>query len=145
MRRGVSALRWSYICSQFEQEVLHYLEHIKEVWHKLLRGDKTALQKVDQVTVKALELKAPRYSKRDAQVVQGQLLSGQIFSAFSQQEREAIWSELRSIDCLIPSLFTFFEDLKYLSACADCLKQLVKLSRRDTVFTALQGKFPYEN
>lgn len=126
-----------------KQEVLHYLEHIKKIWHKLLRGDKAALQEVDQATVRALELRAPRCSKRDAQFLQGQLLSGQIFSAFSQQEREAIWVNLRSIDGLIPSFFTFFEDLKYLSACADCLKQLVKLSCRDTLFTALQRKFPY--
>jgi hypothetical protein len=62
---------------------------------------------------------------------------------FSQEEREAIWSELRSIDYLIPSLFTFFEDLKYLRACADCLKRLVKVSRRDTVRTALERKFLY--
>jgi hypothetical protein len=62
---------------------------------------------------------------------------------FSQQEREAIWSELRSIDYLIPSLFTFFEDLKYLHACTDYLKRLVKVSRRDIVRTALERKFPY--
>jgi hypothetical protein len=48
----------------------------------IANGDKTAFQKVDQATVRAIELKAPRYSKRDAQVSQGQLLSGQIFSAF---------------------------------------------------------------
>jgi len=76
---------------------------------------------VEQVTASALELKVLRYSNRDAQALQGQLLSGQIFGAFSQQEREAIWGELRAIDCLIPSLFTFFEDIKYLSTCADCL------------------------
>jgi Protein of unknown function (DUF3723) len=98
---------------------------------------------VDQATIKAFELKAPKCSKRDAQVLQGQVLSGQICSLFSQEEREAIWSELRSIDYLIPSLFTFFEDLKYLRACADCLKRLVKVSRRDTVRTALERKFPY--
>lgn len=33
--------------------------------------------------------------------------------------------------------------LKYLSTCADCLKRLVKLSRRDTISIALQRKFPY--
>ena len=72
------------------QEILHYLKHIKEIWSKLLRGDETALQRVDSATVRALELKAPGCSKRDAQTLQGQLLSSQIFSAFSQQEREAI-------------------------------------------------------
>lgn len=50
---------------------------------------------------------------------------------------------MRSIDYLIPSLFTFFEDLKYLRACADCLKRLVKVSRRDTVRIAFDRKFFY--
>jgi hypothetical protein len=50
---------------------------------------------------------------------------------------------LRSIDYLIPSLFTFFEDLKYLHACANYLKRLVKVSRKDIVRTAFNWKFPY--
>ena len=120
---------------------MHYLEHIKKVWYRLLNGDKTALQKVDQVTVKALELRAPRYSRQDALHLQGKLLSGQIFGAFSREKREEIWSELCTIDGLIPSLFTFFEDVKYLSACSDCVKRLVKLSRRDTILTALRRNF----
>jgi hypothetical protein len=99
------------------------------------------MQKVDQATVKALESKAPRFSRLDAQAVQGQLMSGRIFSAFSQQDREAIWCRLCSIDGLTPSLFTFFEDIKYLQATADCVKQLIKLSPRDSVFTALDNCF----
>jgi len=120
---------------------LRYLDHIKQVWHKLLRGDKQALQKVDQVTVKALELKAPKSSGRDAQVLQGQLLSGQIFGVFSQQDREAIWSELSSIEGLIPTLYSCFEDIKYLQGPADCIKRLIKLSPRDTVYTAMEQSF----
>jgi len=99
------------------------------------------MQKVDQATVKALESKTPRFSRLDAQAVLGQLLSGRIFSAFSQQDREAIWHELCAIEGLIPSLFTFFEDIKYLQATADCVKRLIKLSPRDTVFTALEDCF----
>ena len=113
------------------------------IFKRVLHRDKTALQRVDQVTIKAFELKAPKYSKRDARDLQGKVLSGQICSLFSQEEREAIWSELRSIDYLISSLFTFFEDLKYLRAYADYLKRLVKVSRRDIVRTALERKFPY--
>ncbi|CAD6446248.1 f68f9563-ded7-4069-bc2f-2a3b06713e93 [Sclerotinia trifoliorum] len=127
------------------EEALHYLEHIRQFWHSLFRGDKNALRRVNNVDVKSLELKAPKYSKQDAQILQVQLLSGQIFSAFSQKEREAIWSELQSIEYLTPSLFTFFEDLKYLNACAGSLKRLVKLSCRDTVFSAFQQNFHFTN
>jgi len=99
------------------------------------------MQKVDQATVKALELKAPRLSTLDAKVLRGQVLEGEIFGAFSEQERVAIWGRLQAVDGLIPSLFTFFEDVKYLEACANCVKRLVSLSPRDTVFTALEKAF----
>jgi hypothetical protein len=42
-----------------EQEVLSYLTHIKEVWFQLLHHDKRAMQIVDQVTVREVELMAP--------------------------------------------------------------------------------------
>ena len=148
---SMNVTRWAFRlispspAHDISQEILHYPDHVKTVWHQLLHGDKPALAKVDQVTVRAVELRAPRYSKQDALLLQGQLLSGQIFGAFSREEPEAIWQDLRSVDGLIPPLFTFFEDLKYLGACADCLKQLVKLSRGDTVSIALQRKFPHHD
>ncbi len=91
--------------------------------------------------MKALELKAPRLSTLDAKVLRGQVLGGEIFGAFSEQERVAIWGRLQAVDRLIPSLFTFFEDVKYLEACANCVKRLVSLSPRDTVSTALEKAF----
>jgi hypothetical protein len=72
-------------------------------------------------------------------------MRGQIFTEFSQPEREVIWGDLRSVGGLIPSLFTFFEDLKYLIACAGCLKQLLRPSRPDTVYTAFKRSFTYSN
>ncbi|KFY37968.1 hypothetical protein V494_04573 [Pseudogymnoascus sp. VKM F-4513 (FW-928)] len=126
-------------------ELIHYLQHIKEFWHRLLRGNYSALRKLDEATVKALELKSPRSSRRDARVLQGLLKRGQIFTEFSQPEREVIWGDLRSVGGLIPSLFTFFEDLKYLIACAGCLKQLLRPSRPDTVYTAFKRSFTYSN
>ncbi len=99
------------------------------------------MQKVDQATVKALELKAPRLSTLDAKVLRGQVLGGEIFGAFSEQERVAIWGRLQAVDGLIPSLFTFFEDVKYLEACANCVKRLVSLSSRDIVSIALEKAF----
>jgi hypothetical protein len=115
---------------------------VKTIWHRLLRGNKAALEKVDEATVKVVELRVPKYSRGDARFLQGQILGGQIFGAFSAIEREEIWHELRATDHLIPTLYTLFEDLKYLTACADCLKRLVPLRRRDTVSTALRRKFP---
>jgi len=96
---------------------------------------------VDQATVKVVELMAPKSSKRDAQALHGQLVSGQIFSGFNLENRESIWSVLRTISGLIPSLYTFFEDLKYLEACAGSMRHLVRPSPRDTMRSALDNRF----
>jgi hypothetical protein len=99
------------------------------------------MQMVDQATVKALELTAPKSSQRDAQELHGQLISGQIFGAFNLQDRELIWSQLCTISGLIPSLFTLFEDLKYLQACAGSMTHLVEPTPRQTMRAALDNKF----
>ena len=96
---------------------------------------------VDQATVKAVELMAPKSSKRDAQALHGQLLSGQIFSGFSLEARETIWSGLRTISGLILSLYTIFEDLKYLEACAGSMRHLVMPSPKHTMRSALNSIF----
>lgn len=123
--------------------MLHGLAYVKDFWYGLLHGDLIALQKVDQATVQAVELMAPRYSKGDAQSIQGKLLSGQIFSGFTLDERQAIWDALRSFDGLIPTLFSFSEDVKYLLHCADCMKRLIDetLETPDTIYTAMEANF----
>ena len=120
---------------------MSYLTHIKDVWSQLLCHNKEAMLIVDQATVKAVELMAPKSSKRDAQALHGQLLSGQIFSGFNLEACETIWSGLRTISGLIPSLYTFFKDLKYLEACAGSMRHLVMLSPKHTMRSALNSIF----
>jgi len=120
------------------QEILRYLRHIKEFWSYLLQQDKTAMERVDQVTVKELELTAPWASTVDAQILRGKVLGGEVFCTFNQREREEIWIRLQSFKGLVPSLYGFFEDIKLLEAWANCLKRLIRLGPRDTVSTALK-------
>ncbi|KAJ4519899.1 hypothetical protein HRR75_001760 [Exophiala dermatitidis] len=131
------------IAMHCNEEILRYLDYIKETWHKIVREDIVSMRKVDQATVKALEFTAPGGCKRDAETLWGQFKSGRIFGAFSEPERESIWKEVLSYsrDRLIPSLFTFFEDLKYLQGIADCVKRLLHLSPRDSVFSAFEHSF----
>ncbi|KAH7379083.1 hypothetical protein BKA64DRAFT_243572 [Cadophora sp. MPI-SDFR-AT-0126] len=129
------------ISMNFPEAVVHYLEDIKEFWSQLLAYNKQAMRMLDNVTVKAVELMAPRHSRRDAQKLHGQLASGQIFAAFNSEDRDAIWSRLRTASGLIPSLFTLFEDLKYLQACAGSMRHLVEPAPGQTLFVALDDKF----
>ncbi|ELR07358.1 hypothetical protein GMDG_08373 [Pseudogymnoascus destructans 20631-21] len=107
-----------------DTELLHYLRRIKQVWSDLVRDNKAAMGKIDQATVKALEMKAPRASTADAEFLRIRVRGGELFSAFDDCERDDIWSRLTCIDGLIPSLATFFKDIRYLERLANCVKQL---------------------
>ena len=99
------------------------------------------MSQVDQATVQALELTAPQASRLDAQALRGQILSGKIFSGYTEAEREGVWIRLRQVEGLIPSLFTLFEDVKVLEAYADCVKRLIHLPPRKTLSSTLQCIF----
>jgi hypothetical protein len=86
------------------------------------------MKKLDRHTVQAVELTAPGACRQDADHLYSELREGRIFGAFTEQEREAVWRQLLAVstDRLIPSLSTFFEDVKYLRGPAASVKQLVE-------------------
>ncbi len=105
------------------------------------------MRKVDRATVKALELTALGACKADFQALYGKVQSGQIFGVFHEQDCEDIWSRVlsASTNCLIPSLFSFFEDLKYLKNVADSVKQLFPLSPDGIVSSAMEDEYSNAN
>lgn len=98
------------------------------------------MQKIDTATVKCLELRAPKSSTIDFLALQGQVLTGQIFSAFNRVHREAIWTEISTVTGLIPSLYTMFEDINYLFECAQCMKQLINITPVRNCFFCFERK-----
>ncbi|KAL4801661.1 hypothetical protein BDV18DRAFT_164709 [Aspergillus unguis] len=110
------------------EEILTYLGHIGDFWSSLVVDNLDAMKKIDGDTVSGLQLMAPKRSRADEKQAQGLILSGQAFAEFSEDERRAIWNRLKDFDGLIPSLYTFFEDFKYLECCAHCIKRLLSPS-----------------
>jgi hypothetical protein len=105
------------------------------------------MRKLDRVTVKALEDKAPDACKADRRALYEQLQRDQILGAFNREDRETIWRKVLSVstDRLIPSLYTFFEDVNYLQDPADCIRRLVELSPEGKLSSALKNHFPDRN
>lgn len=103
------------------------------------------MAKIDPHTVDMLQLRAPKASKADKKAVKGLILSGEVFSEFSEADSAAIWHKLRSCeacDCVIPSIHTFFRDISYLNVCADAVKRLAVLNKQHpTVQKALAHSF----
>jgi hypothetical protein len=108
---------------------------MKDFYYKIFWRNREAMLKVDEPTIKAIELTAPGACRADARALYGKLKNGEIFGAFSEQDRETIWAKLLSCttDCLVPSFFSFFEDVNWLKEPADCVKRLMGLSPRGTI------------
>lgn len=123
------------------QEILYCLEDIRRFWADLFRDDKRAMRKVDHVTVKALEVQAPGASSSDAMSLFRALKKGDVFGAFRLEERMKIWARLYTIDGFVPTLWAFFENFKYIKACAECVKSLVKIPSRTTLLGAVEKSF----
>lgn len=70
---------------------------------------------------------------------------GPMFHAFDEQERNTILNALKSMDGLVLSFDTFFEDFKYLQIWGRCAKTLVTVRPGETVFTALEQRFDDSN
>ncbi|KMU92146.1 hypothetical protein CIHG_09956 [Coccidioides immitis H538.4] len=101
-----------------DEEVIHYLEYVKKFWFSLVEGNLSKMMKINLHTVEALELLAPGVSHKDAKTMQGLVLRGEAFSNFDSSEHMAIWKKLQRTKAIIPSLFTFFQDIGYLEGMA---------------------------
>lgn len=60
------------------------------------------------------------------------------FLRFSDQERGIILENILSFRQTIPSLYTFFQDVRFLQACADSVKWLVKVTPGQSLYAALE-------
>ena len=60
--------------------------------------------------------------------------------------RQTLMSNIVSLPCLIPLLWTFFEMLKYIEPCCDILKGLIGGKLKKTIRASLEGCYfpPYE-
>lgn len=106
-------------------------------------NDEDAMKKLTNADVEALHLTAPGACQADAQALYGRIQAGELLGAFNGHEQDAIWEKICSAttDRLVPSLFSFFEDLKYLKGPTDCMKRLVRPKRGETIFSALESAF----
>jgi hypothetical protein len=122
--------------------MVHGLGSLLESWSYYVEGDLAKMLKIDPHTVEKLQGFAPSVSAKDKKVVKGLVKSGQVFSNFTTSERKAVWKRLKRRKDIIPSLHTFFQDMWYLEACANCMKRLVNPCQRyPSVKSAFLGVF----
>jgi len=97
---------------------------------------------VDFRTVQLLQTRNPWASTTDNAIVSDLMHTHVLFPMIIEPEvRSRILSNIQTTDCIIPSLYTFFEDTKWLEPCAKTLRNLLptncRLSTHESMFLCL--------
>lgn len=104
------------------------------------------MQKTDRFTVEALQLRAPQASGDDLSQLKTVFDSGKLFSEIKEGDmRRSIWNNISRIACLIPSLYTLFEDLKLLSPCVKIIKALIERPFKGSLHDMMEQRFSGAN
>ena len=113
-----------------------YLNQVKKIWSHITVGDENLRLNLDMTTVQLLEGRCPS-DPTDRAFIKAHRLD--IFPAIlNANQRRAISARIMSVKTIIPSIFTFLEDTKYLEICAKILKTLIPKPLKGTLHQNLQ-------
>lgn len=105
-----------YIALHAMEEVLHYLQHVYDVWSRITLHDPAIQRATNWTTVKQLELRTPAVSHTDAVMIQDSIRSGQLFRGVNDLEvRSMLQHVILQTSVLVPSIGTFHENMKLLT------------------------------
>ncbi|KAK8029466.1 hypothetical protein PG993_010757 [Apiospora rasikravindrae] len=126
-----------------DDEHISSLRDIKNWWYLVFDQREDAMQQLEKEDVLAVQCTAPGACRADADRLFGRVRDGEIFRMFDEAERLMLWSRIcsASADRLVPSLYGFFENCKYIQPAADCMKRLVHLEKRETIRSAMENAF----
>ena len=113
-----------------DEELLSYLGMIYKYWFNICGGEVTLLKLIDSSTCRRLQCRAPAISQADRIFIEAGMEDKSLFPLISAQEnRDAMMKQLlattTSSQLLIPTLYTLFENLKFLERPAGILKSLL--------------------
>lgn len=129
-----------------KQELSAYLRRIRHVWSKITNSNSRIMNLVDIATVKHLELRAPAASERDASFTRTCMETEKIFAqVLDPVLRKTIINNVCAVERVIPSLWSFLEDIKHLEPCAKAVTMLLELHNRSTLYEALRLLFVGSN
>lgn len=124
--------------------MIRYLKHIKRIWDLIITCGDIMLpySAIDDTTAEKLEALCPKYSASDRVTVIALIQDRTIFPSVSEEYlRRALLANIINVPCLIPSLSTFFETLKFLEPPCDILRRLIGSKMKDTIRKSLFGCF----
>jgi Protein of unknown function (DUF3723) len=99
------------------------------------------MNRTDDWSIKAIQSTCPKWCDDDRITLERLFNSGKLFPDIRGASRIEIWRAICSIDSQIPTLYTFFEDVKYLTLCHRVLSRFVCSPEQRCLRTVLHQFF----
>lgn len=116
------------------QEVSRYLDEMYVVWSRITSGVSSAVELIDSYTVHQLQGRVPKYSTQDQDAIRALFENGEAFpKVVEDSQRATILHNILSLDTIVVSFKTFFEDAKCLEQVALTLRDLSRPGRDDSL------------
>ncbi|PWW72046.1 hypothetical protein C7212DRAFT_38371, partial [Tuber magnatum] len=108
-----------------DEEAVRYLQHIRNIWTRICTDRANVVAGTDRKTIEMLQLRAPCASNADRKYIEQEMDSKLLFPTITDiSDCKAVRESIQQMR-QIPSLFTFFEDLKYLEYCAKAFHSII--------------------
>ena len=100
------------------------------------------LEQLSEEDVRFFEQKCPGRDETDRDEISQMLAQGRIATFSTESWRTDLSSRVCGYAYIIPSLFTFFQDVKILQEVAPCMTHMFSLSVSSTVLESIREAFP---
>ncbi|KAM7209262.1 Protein of unknown function (DUF3723) domain containing protein, partial [Rhypophila decipiens] len=115
-----------HFATRMTEEIDHYLEHIYLEWDQLTLGNEQVRRATDSTTVRNLQGLVPCISIADRTLVQKLFQSYQLFPRITDpQLRSELEQRVLQTKCLIPSIKSFHENMKYIDIGSHVIRSLL--------------------
>ncbi|KAK3167632.1 hypothetical protein OEA41_010759 [Lepraria neglecta] len=128
------------------EELRHYVHHIRDYWLRVLDKNHELKPLVDFGTIRLLQIRNPWASAVDNDVVKDLMRDHILFPLITDLNlRSRILKNILATDCIIPSLYTFIEDTKWLEPCAKAIRNLLPTNCRKSTYKSMFGSYQGAN
>ena len=112
-----------------DEQIVHYLEHIRDIWSKVMAG--ATPEALDTETVRCLQLRAPSVAA-DRKYIQHLFQRNRIFKRVTDPTARArLLTQVLALDTVIPSIETFHDSMKYFTIGARILRRYLVGDQED--------------
>ncbi|KAK8144157.1 hypothetical protein G3M48_006243 [Beauveria asiatica] len=130
--KGLQLGNWAkHLAAHIDPAIDNYWTHIKDTWAAIMAKDESMYHLVTADDVTRLQHRAPAWSSSDRRYIQDAFASHQLFPLIQGAEkREKILQIILRLRCVIPSIQTFHENMRYVAIGAKILEKLIQTPRR---------------